>query len=82
MLTRGHRGIQSAGGAVTWSLDNHSIAYMNYFASCWALLGGSLLIAAPLVVLKIQDHSSIEKDLAFSDETFEEVAAVHEKGAA
>lgn len=46
---------------------------MNEFASSWALLAGSLLIAAPLIWTKIRDTVPIEEDLKFTDETFEDV---------
>ena len=46
---------------------------MNEFASNWALLAGSLLIAAPVILTKIKDTVPIEEDLRFSDETLEDV---------
>ena len=46
---------------------------MNEFASNWALLAGSLVIAAPVIMNKIKDTVAIEEDLKFSDETLEEV---------
>ena len=60
---------------------------MNEFASSWALLAGSLLIAAPLIFLKIRDTIPIDDDLVFTDETYDDVkplgvespSEVHEK---
>ena len=46
---------------------------MNEFAASWALLAGSLLIAAPVIFMKIRDTTLLEDDLRFSDETIEEV---------
>lgn len=46
---------------------------MTMFAATWGVLAGSLLLAAPVVFLKIKDHVSIEEDLKFSDETIEDV---------
>ena len=69
-----YKGIQSAGAAIMFRIDSLNTPYMNEFASCWALLAGSLLIAAPLIFTKIQDHVSLEEDLKFSDETIEDVA--------
>jgi len=48
-----YKGIQSAGAAIIWRLDGiHSAPpYMNLFASCWALLAGGLLIAAPVIFI-------------------------------
>lgn len=40
----------------------------------WGLLGGSLVVAAPVIWLKIKDTITIEEDLKFSDETAEDVA--------
>ena len=69
-----YRGIQSAGACIAFGADAGKIPYLNEFASCWALLAGSLVIASPLIFTKIRDHVPIEEDLKFSDETFEEVA--------
>ncbi|KAI9723096.1 MAG: hypothetical protein M1828_004344 [Chrysothrix sp. TS-e1954] len=69
-----YKGIQSAGAAVIFSIDQRKVPYINIFASCWALLGGSLIIAFPLVFFKVKDHVTIEEDLKFSDETYEDVA--------
>jgi hypothetical protein len=70
-----YKGIQSAGGAITWSLDNSKIPYMTMFASNWGLLAGSLLVALPVILWKVEDTVSLEKDVAFTDEaTVAEVA--------
>lgn len=69
-----YKGIQSAGGAITWRLDDLKIPYMNMFASNWGLLAGSLLVALPVILLKVEDTVSLEKDVAFTDETVAEVA--------
>ena len=74
-----YKGIQSAGAAVAYRVDAQGIPYMAQFASCWALCAGSLVLALPLLVLKIKDTTSLEEDLKFSDETYEEVAAQHER---
>jgi hypothetical protein len=68
-----YKGIQSAGAAICWAIDSANTAYTAEFASCWALLVGSLLIAAPVIFLKIKDHVTIEEDLKFSDEVLEDV---------
>jgi len=69
-----YKGIQSAGGAITWRLDDIKIPYMNMFASNWGLLAGSLLVALPVILWKVEDTVSLEKDVAFTDETVAEVA--------
>ena len=51
-------------------------------ASNWALLAGSLIIAAPVVLYKVTDHVSVEEDLKFSDETASDIKVdVEEKSA-
>lgn len=69
-----YKGIQSAGGAITWRLDDLGIKYMTMFASNWGLLAGSLLVALPVILLKVEDTVELEKDIAFTDETVAEVA--------
>lgn len=68
-----YKGIQSAGAAVMWSLDSHKLEFIKEFASNWGLLAGSLVVAAPVIWLKITDHVSIEEDLANTDETIADV---------
>ena len=60
--------------AGTWRLDDIKISYMATFASNWGLLVGSLVIALPVILWKVEDSVSLEKDIAFTDETIEEVA--------
>ncbi|QDS74802.1 hypothetical protein FKW77_002207 [Venturia effusa] len=75
-----YKGIQSAGAAIIWRLDglNNPPPYMNLFASCWILLAGSLVMALPVMLLKIKNTVPIEEDLVFSDETVEDVVALKE----
>ncbi|KAL8970392.1 MAG: hypothetical protein Q9183_001548 [Haloplaca sp. 2 TL-2023] len=70
-----YKGIQSAGAAIIFRIDALKAPYMNEFASCWALLAGSLLIALPLIFVKVKDTVSLEEDLEFSDETMQDVMA-------
>jgi hypothetical protein len=69
-----YKGIQSAGSALMWSMDNHKVSYMRMVLACWGLLAGSLVLALPLIWWKIKDSVDIEDDVAFSDETIAEVA--------
>ena len=73
-----YKGIQSAGAAIIWRLDglNSPPPYMNLFASCWILLAGSLVIALPVMILKIKDTVPVEEDLKFTDETIEDVISL------
>lgn len=59
---------------MVFAMDQRKIPYLNMFASSWALLAGSLVIALPLVFFKVRDHVTIEEDLQFSDEKYEDVA--------
>jgi len=68
-----YKGIQSAGAAVMWSLDSNKISFMSEFISNWALLSASLIIAAPIIFLRIKDTVSVEADLAGTDETLADV---------
>ena len=68
-----YKGIQSAGAVIVYRIDVLKAPFINEFASSWALLAGSLLLAAPLIWAKIQDTVPIEEDLKFTDETFEDV---------
>jgi len=68
-----YKGIQSAGGAITWALDRHKTSYMTMFAACWGLLAGSLIIALPVILSKIPDTVPVEQDLDFVDEKSKEV---------
>ena len=71
-----YKGIQSAGSAITYRIDALKTPFMTEFASSWGLLLGSLVLAAPLIFMKVPDTVPLEKDLEFSDETFEEVAPI------
>jgi hypothetical protein len=68
-----YKGIQSAGAAIMWRLDGYKVPYLNLFLSCWVLLAGSLVVALPVMLLKIKDTVPVEEDLRFTDETIEDV---------
>lgn len=68
-----YKGIQSAGAAVMWALDSKKISFLAEYASNWALLTFSLLVAAPVIFYKIKDHVAVEEDLAGTDETLADV---------
>ncbi|KAK4695678.1 hypothetical protein P7C71_g2106, partial [Lecanoromycetidae sp. Uapishka_2] len=68
-----YKGIQSAGAAIIYRIDALGVPYMNEFASSWGLLAGSLLIALPLIFMKISDTVPIDADLVFTDETYDDV---------
>jgi hypothetical protein len=68
-----YKGLQSAGGAVMWSLDSHKASYIAEWSSNLGLLLGSVIVAAPLILFRIKDHIALEEDLADVDETIEDV---------
>ena len=70
-----YKGIQSAGSAISANIDSHAVSFMSEFATNWALLAGSLVIAAPIVFRYVKDTVPLEDDLKFSDETIGEVAS-------
>ncbi|EGE78641.1 DUF895 domain-containing protein, variant [Blastomyces dermatitidis ATCC 18188] len=69
-----YKGLQSAGGAATWQIDDNKVEFMTIFAINWGLLCGSIIVALPVILYKIKDTVDLEEDLKFSDETLEEVA--------
>ena len=42
---------------------------MSEFATNWGLLAASLVLAAPMIWVKVTDTTDLDKDLAFTDET-------------
>jgi hypothetical protein len=75
-----YKGIQSAGAAIMWRLDGLHISYMSELASCWGLLAGSLLIALPVMMIRIKDTVPLEDDLQFTDETIHDVQGAKPRG--
>lgn len=80
-----YKGLQSAGSAVMWSLDSKNTPFMNLLACNWGLLGGSLVVALPVIFMRIRDTVPIEDDLKGTDETLEDIlppSTIHDKRAA
>lgn len=71
-----YKGIQSAGAAIAFRIDEREVSFMSEFASNWGLLLGALLLAAPVIFLKIRDSVPVEEDLKFSDETLSDVRPI------
>ena len=69
-----YKGLQSAGAAVVFRIDALGTPFVNIFASCWALLAGALLIAAPVVWMRVRDTVPLEEDLRFADVGWGDVA--------
>lgn len=75
-----YKGIQSAGAAIAFRIDERGVSFMSEFASNWGLLLGALLLAAPVIFLKIRDTVPVEEDLKFSDETLSDVQPITVSG--
>ncbi|KAK4238366.1 major facilitator superfamily domain-containing protein [Achaetomium macrosporum] len=73
-LTGFYKGIQSAGAAIFWRLDSLKTPFNTMFGATWGVVAAALLIAAPVIFMRIKDTVSLEEDLKFSDETIEDVA--------
>ncbi|QPG74648.1 hypothetical protein FOA43_001980 [Brettanomyces nanus] len=73
-----YKGLQSAGAAIAWSLDNDLKPYRAIYGSTWGLLAGSLVIAFPILYKKIEETTPIEQDLKDSDQTLDEVIGSEE----
>lgn len=54
------KGIQSAGGAISYRINNSNLSSMNELLICWILLAVSLVIAAPVIIYKIRDDADGE----------------------
>ncbi|KAG2135419.1 MFS general substrate transporter [Suillus clintonianus] len=70
VFTGFYKSLQSAGAASAWSTDAARIPYMNIFLSTWCLMVASMIFAAPMVYLRVTDHTYVE------DETIVRVADV------
>ncbi|KAG1825370.1 MFS general substrate transporter [Suillus variegatus] len=62
--------LQSVGAASVWAADSANVPYMNIFLSTWCLTVAGMICAAPMVYLRVTDHTEIE------DEVLMQVAGV------
>lgn len=58
-----YKGLQSAGSAIAWSMDLNEKPYKTMYGTTWGLLAGSLVVAFPILYLKVENTTEIEKDL-------------------
>jgi hypothetical protein len=68
-----YKGIQSCGAAIVNNLDARKLSFEKEFISNFVLLAVSLVVAAPVIFLKIRDHVDVHEDLAGTDETIADV---------
>jgi hypothetical protein len=67
-----YKSVQAAGAAVISRLDAVKTPYASMFASSWALMAGSLLVALPVYIWRIKDTEQTDSD-------FEDVVGVDTK---
>ncbi|KAH3902417.1 related to DUF895 domain membrane protein [Saccharomycodes ludwigii] len=58
-----YKGLQSAGAAISWAIDNMNKPYQTMFGTSWGLLAGSMVIAFPVLFYKVEETTDINKDL-------------------
>ncbi|KZO99654.1 MFS general substrate transporter [Calocera viscosa TUFC12733] len=74
-----YKSMQSAGAAGIWRADAVLLPFMNIFASTWALLGAGLICAAPVLWLRIKNHTSLEDEALMRMDERGHIHAVSEK---
>lgn len=57
-----YKSFQSAGGAVAWRLDAIKTSYMALFISTWVLCAGGLLLAFPMIYLRVKEHTELAEE--------------------
>ncbi|WPK23325.1 hypothetical protein PUMCH_000562 [Australozyma saopauloensis] len=57
-----YKSLQSAFAAISWRLDATEHSFLAMFISSWALIQGSLLLAAPLILFKITETTAPETE--------------------
>ncbi|EGO03434.1 hypothetical protein SERLA73DRAFT_46162 [Serpula lacrymans var. lacrymans S7.3] len=60
VFTGFYKSLQSAGAAGIWRADAVKLPFMNIFASTWALTASGLLIALPMVYMRVKDYTEEE----------------------
>lgn len=75
VFTGFYKSLQSAGAAAAWSTDAAGILYMNIFLSTWGLMVASMIFAAPMVYLRVTDHTDVEDETRVRVGDVEKIAA-------
>lgn len=55
-----YKSLQSAGAAGVWRADAVGMPFMNIFIGTWVLLVAGLFFAAPMIYMRVQDHTDDE----------------------
>ncbi|KAG1832618.1 major facilitator superfamily domain-containing protein [Suillus subalutaceus] len=73
VFTGFYKCMQSAGAASVWAADGASAPYMNIFLSTWCLTVAGMIFAAPMVYLRVTDHTDIEDEVLMHIEGVERI---------
>ncbi|KAG0698386.1 MFS general substrate transporter [Suillus ampliporus] len=68
-----YKSLQSAGAAGVWRADGVLIPYMNIFLSTWCLTVAGMIFAAPMVYLRVTDHTDIEDEVLMHMDGVEQI---------
>ncbi|KAG1751367.1 MFS general substrate transporter [Suillus paluster] len=63
VFTGFYKSLQSAGAAGIYRADAVGISYMNIFLSTWCLMVAGMVFSAPMVYLRVTDHTDEDKTL-------------------
>lgn len=80
MIVGFYKGIQSAGAAVTFRLDAQRKPWMTLLIISWAVMAAGLVIMAPVLVSRVQNHTVEEVVDAAGDVVPEKEGYEHEDG--
>ncbi|KAG2741457.1 hypothetical protein P692DRAFT_20750721 [Suillus brevipes Sb2] len=62
VFTGFYKSLQSTGAAGVWAADGAKVPYMNIFLSTWCLTVAGMIFAAPMVYLRVTDHTELEDE--------------------
>ncbi|EGN93502.1 hypothetical protein SERLA73DRAFT_172117 [Serpula lacrymans var. lacrymans S7.3] len=54
-----YKSLESAGAAVAWREDAIKLPYMSIFTSTWGLTAAGLVLAFPMIYVRVRDHSDV-----------------------
>ncbi|KAH7097911.1 MFS general substrate transporter [Auriculariales sp. MPI-PUGE-AT-0066] len=57
-----YKGLQSACAAVGWAIDSHKVEYVNMYGGTFGFLMLGLLVAAPMIFTRVQEHTNAADD--------------------
>lgn len=75
-LTGLYKAVQSAGNVAGWGMENNKKSFEEQLGVAWALNVGGLLFVVPLLIWRVTNHTTLERELNT------EIAAIDEDAAA